>query len=350
MTDKTIADLLHLRTRSIAQHEAVSLPLTTSSVYQLSGDVGEGDQYARFGNPVWRAVEEQLTLLEGAPSLIFPSGMAAIAAVFYATLKSGDRVLLPSDGYYTSRALAETYLVPMDICVETCATQALTDTDLDGFNLVLAETPSNPGLDVCDLEIVCKNAKAAGAKLIVDNTTLTSLIQRPLDLGADLVLAADTKVPGGHADLLAGHIATRDQALYESIKQWRRFSGAICGNFDAWLLHRGLETLELRLTRMCDNAAKLAKRLQEHPSVVNVRYPGLENDPSHAVATRHMDRFGFLIGLTLANEEAAERPKRQALAVLTHPASAVRVGGTMSQAGSFAFRLGVSRLKLCGIP
>lgn len=99
MTDKkTFADLLHLRSSSIAQHEAVSLPLTTSSVYQLSGDVGEGDQYARFGNPVWRAVEEQLTLLEGAPSLIFPSGMATIAAVFYATLKSGDRVLLPSDG------------------------------------------------------------------------------------------------------------------------------------------------------------------------------------------------------------------------------------------------------------
>ena len=121
------------------------------------------------------------------------------------------------------------------------------------------------------------------------------------------MLAADTKVPGGHADLLAGHLATHDESLYDRIKEWRRFSGAICGNFDAWLLHRGLETLELRLTRMCDNAAMLAKQLQDHPSVVNVRYPGLENDPSHAAAKKHMNKFGILIGLTLANETVAER-------------------------------------------
>ena len=107
----------------------------------------------------------------------------------------------------------------------------------------------------------------------MDNTTLTSLLQRPLDLGADIVVAADTKVPGGHADLLAGHVATRDKALYERIKEWRRFSGAICGPFDAWLLHRGLETMELRLSRMCENALALARRLKDHPAIIDIRYP-----------------------------------------------------------------------------
>ena len=300
--DKKIADLLHHRAQSLKQHDPVSLPLTTSTVFHLSGDVGDGDQYARFGNPVWTAVEAQLSILEDAPSLILPSGMATIAAVFYAALKSGDRVLLPSDGYYTSRALADSFLAPMGISIETCATKELSQRDLSGFNLVLIETPSNPGLDVCDLALVCQNAKAAGALTVVDNTTLTSLLQRPLDLGADIVVAADTKVPGGHADLLAGHVATRDSALHDRIKQWRRFSGAISGPFDAWLLHRGLETIELRLSRMCDNAGALASRLREHVATIDIRYPGLDDDPAHSIAKKQMDGFGFLIGLTLKSE------------------------------------------------
>jgi len=232
--------------------------------------------------------------------------MATIAAVFYAALKSGDKVLLPADGYYTSRALAESYLAPMGISIETCATRELSERDLSGFDLVLIETPSNPGLDVCDLALVCRNAKAAGALTVVDNTTLTSLLQRPLDLGADIVVAADTKVPGGHADLLAGHVATRDKALYDRIKEWRRFSGAICGPFDAWLLHRGLETMELRLSRMCENAGALASRLKDHSAVIDIRYPGLADDPAHSVALKQMSGFGFLIGLTLGSEKAAE--------------------------------------------
>ena len=308
MTDKKIfADLLHHRVQSLAQHEPASLPITTSSVYHLSGDVGQGDKYARFDNPVWRAVEEQLALIEGAPSLIFPSGMATIAAVFYTMLKTGDRILLPADGYYNSRALADIYLTPMGITIETCATKHMADKDLSGFDLVFAETPSNPGLDVCDLEGLCQKAKAAGARLVVDNTTLTGLIQRPLQIGADLVLAADTKVQGGHADLLAGHIATRDMALYERIKEWRKFSGSICGSFDAWLLHRGLETLELRLTRMCETARVLAQRFQDHKAVSAIRYPGLKDDSAYNIAKKQMSDFGFLIGLTLKDEKTAER-------------------------------------------
>ena len=305
-SDKKIADLLHHRAQSLKPHDPISLPLTTSTVFHLPGDIGEGDQYSRFGTPVWSAVEAQLSILEDAPSLIFPSGMATIAAVFYAALKSGDKILLPSDGYYTSRALAESYLAPMGISIETCATKDLAQRELSGFDLILIETPSNPGLDVCDLAHVCKKAKAAGALTVMDNTTLTSLLQRPLDLGADIVVAADTKVPGGHADLLAGHVATRDKALYDRIKEWRRFSGATCGPFDAWLLHRGLETMELRLSRMCENALALASRLKDHPAVIDIRYPGLKDDPAHSIAKKQMDGFGVLIGLTLKSEKAAE--------------------------------------------
>jgi len=305
-TEKKIADLLHHRAQTLKPHDPISLPLTTSTVFHLPGDIGEGDQYARFGTPVWAAVEAQLSILEDAPSLIFPSGMATIAAVFYATLKSGNKVLLPADGYYTSRALAESYLAPMGISIETCATKDLVQRDLTEFDLILIETPSNPGLDVCDIAHVCEKAKAADALTVVDNTTLTSLLQRPLELGADIVVAADTKVPGGHADLLAGHVATRDKALYDRIKEWRRFSGATCGPFDAWLLHRGLETMELRLSRMCDNALALASRLKDHPAVIDIRYPGLKNDTAHSIAKKQMDGFGVLIGLTLKSAQAAE--------------------------------------------
>lgn len=313
MTDqnKTLADMLHLYSRNLVQNDPVSLPLTTSSVYHLRGDVDPEqshvkDHYGRFGGPVWRAVEAKLSLLEGAPSLLFPSGMAAIAAVFYALLKTGDKVLLPSDGYYTNRALAESYLAPMGIKFEVCETVNMCEVELSSFALILVETPSNPNLDVCDLRRLSQKARQAGAKLVVDNTTMSGLLQRPLDLGADIVLASDTKVAGGHADLLAGHVATRDAKLYEPMREWRKFSGSICGNFDAWLLHRGLETLELRLNRMCENAARLAPLLAAHPAVQFIRYPGHKDDPSYGIAKGQMEGFGFLIGLCLAGEAQAE--------------------------------------------
>jgi cystathionine gamma-lyase len=140
----------------------------------------------------------------------------------------------------------------------------------------------------------------------VDNTTLTPLGQRPLDLGADLVVAADTKAPAGHADVLFGHVASRDEKLLAAISDWRKFGGAIPGPFEAWLVHRGLETLELRFSRQCDNALAIAKRLAVHKATVGVRYPGLGNDPSHGLARKQMRRFGGLVGVTFADEAAAE--------------------------------------------
>jgi cystathionine gamma-lyase len=140
----------------------------------------------------------------------------------------------------------------------------------------------------------------------VDNTTMTPLLQRPLDLGADVVVAADTKAPAGHSDVLFGHVASRDAAFMAQVLNWRRLSGAVPGAFEAWLVHRGIETLEVRLERMCGSAQALAERLVAHPRVTNLRYPGLVSDPSHAVARRQMAGFGFLIGFELESAAEAE--------------------------------------------
>jgi cystathionine gamma-lyase len=178
--------------------------------------------------------------------------------------------------------------------------------DYTDVSVVLIETPSNPGLDVCDIAQIAKRVHSAGGLLIADNTTMTPLLQRPLDHGADIVVAADTKAPAGHSDVLFGHAATRDPGLHNRIRDWRRLSGAVPGSFEAWLVHRGIETLEVRLERMCASAQLIATRLMEHPRVKNIRYPGLQGDPSHAIAKRQMSGFGFLIGFELENRARAE--------------------------------------------
>lgn len=310
MTDRDsrrAAELLHLRHRGLAKGASVSLPLTTTSMFNLPGDPAGYAQYGRFDNPTWEATEELLGHLEDAPALAFPSGMAAIAAALFGVLQAGDRILLPSDGYYTTRILTERFLTRMGVAYDLRPTKQFLEGGLEGYRLVFAETPSNPSLDLCDLEQAAKLAKQAGALLVVDNTTMTPFGQRPLDLGADIVVAADTKAPNGHSDALFGHVATRDETLLQSMRDWRKLSGSIPGPFEAWLVHRGLETLELRFERMCATAAKLAPRLADHPAVTATVYPGLPEHPDHELARRQMRGFGFLIGLTLASAEIAER-------------------------------------------
>ncbi len=299
--------LAHLRRAELAKGDPVALPLTLASMYHLPGDPAGFRQYGRFDNPTWDAVEALLGHLEGAPTLAFPSGMSAISAVFFALLKAGDRILLPSDGYYTTRVLAERFLKPMGIDYDLRATASFSDGGFDGYRLVFAETPSNPGLDICDIANIAKLAHAAGAVLVADNTTMTPLGQRPLDLGADIVVAADTKAPNGHSDALFGHVASRDPDIMKAVAEWRKLSGAIPGPFEAWLVHRGLETLEVRFDRMCSTAETIAPRLAAHPAVKAVRFPGIDGDPSHNLARAQMERFGFMIGLTLKSEAAAEK-------------------------------------------
>ena len=300
------ARLAHLRRTELAKGDPVPLPLTLAAMYHLPGDPAGFNQYGRFANPTWDAVERLLGHLEDATAVAFPSGMAATSAVLFSQLKTGDRILLPADGYYTTRVLADRFLKPMGIVVDTRATSRFLDGGFDGYRLVFVESPSNPGLDICDIAAVADASHKAGAIVVADNTTMTPYGQRPLDLGADAVVAADTKAPSGHSDVLFGHVTSRNPEIIAAAKDWRRLAGAIPGPFEAWLVHRGLETLEVRFDRMCSSAEAIATRLAAHRAVGSVRYPGLPDDPANNLARAQMDRFGFLIGLTLADEQAAE--------------------------------------------
>ena len=211
--DDIFARSLHHASKTTEFGEAFAPPIVNTSVYRLADDPSGPYQYARWGNPTWTALEDSLSILEDAETVTFPSGMAAIAALLYSTLKSGDRVLLPSDGYYTVRLFAEKYLLSIGVTVDHCPTSEVAARSLAGYRVVWIETPSNPGLDLADIAAVARNAKAAGALLAVDNTTMTPLGQRPLDLGADAVVSADTKALNGHSDVLFGHVSSRNAQL-----------------------------------------------------------------------------------------------------------------------------------------
>ncbi len=297
--------LLHLR--ELQKGAPVAPPLVQASMFHLPGEPVAAATYGRAGNPTWDIVEAALGFLEDAPVVLFPSGMAAISAVLFTCLGAGKRVLVPADGYYATRVLAEAHLAQFDVTLEMRPTASFAEGGFEKFDLVFIETPSNPGLDLIDIAAVARAVREAGGLTVVDNTTMTPFGQRPLELGADVVVASDTKAPGGHSDLLMGHMACRDDALLAKVRDWRKFSGAIPGPMEAWLLHRGLETLEVRFDRMCSSAEVIAARLQGHPRVVDVRYPGLADDPAHALASAQMQRFGFLIQVTLSSADAAER-------------------------------------------
>lgn len=308
MSDQSrAARLLHLRAEKLEKGDPVALPITLTSMFHLPGDPAGVPGYGRMDNATVEALEHALGLLEDSECCVFPSGMAAISAALFAVLKAGDTLLIPSDGYYTTRLLADRFLAKLGVTVETRSTAGFEEGGFDGFAAVFVETPSNPGLDLCDLESVCAAVRAVGAVSIVDNTTMTPFGQRPLDLGADIVVASDTKAPNGHSDTLMGHVATRDATLMAEVRAWRKLGGGIPGAFEAWLTHRGLETLELRFDRMCGTAEALAPRLADHPNVRNLRYPGLVGDPAHNLAQRQMTRPGLLIGFELTDAETAER-------------------------------------------
>lgn len=306
--DRLAAELLHHFGARLEPGQSVVPGIWPAAVFHVPGDPSNAPYvYGRYNNPTWDALEAALSKLEGAATAIFPSGMSAIAALLFTSVRAGDRILLPADGYFAVRALAEQFLKPLGVDVAFRPTAKFLDGGFDGFGLVHIETPSNPGLDVCDIAAAAKLSKAAGALLSVDNTTMTALGQRPLDLGADFVVCSDTKAVGGHSDTLVGHVVTRRAEAMARIREWRKFSGSIAGPFDAWLVFRGLETLEVRFERMCATAGILAERLAGHPHAHAVRYPGLKGDPAHEIARRQMTRFGSMITLTLRDAPTAER-------------------------------------------
>jgi cystathionine gamma-lyase len=280
-----------------------------ASAFHAAGDPSASPYtYARFHNPTWTAYEQALGQLEGGAALVFSSGMAATMAVFGAVLRPGDVVALPSDSYYTTRVLADGFFAGIGVQVRRAPTASNAQLDLlQGARLLWIESPTNPGLDVCDVRLLTDAAHAAGAVVAVDNTTATPLGQRPLELGADFSVASDTKALTGHGDLVLGHVAVRDLAWLDRVRTWRTQTGAIAGPMEVWLAQRSLFTLDVRLERQCANALGIAAFLSAHPVVEGVRYPGLPSDPSHAVAASQMRRFGPVLSFTLPSRQHAER-------------------------------------------
>ncbi len=298
--------------RPPAQPYTPSLPGPTFVAhYHLPGEAVGPYTYGRDDNPTWSRLEEAISGLESpqapAQTVAFASGMAAVSAVLLSQVRSGDTVVLPSDCYQTTRALRER-LESYGVRVRLAPTAGDAQLDaLDGARLLWIETPSNPGLDVCDIRRLADAAHVVGALVAVDNTLSTPLGQRPLELGADFAVASGTKALTGHGDLLLGYVTARDERLAASVRLWRKTVGAIPGPMEAWLAHRSLATLHLRIAQQQRNALALATALGGREEVTGLRYPGLPNDPSHQVAARQMRNFGPVVSFVLPDRGHAER-------------------------------------------
>ncbi|MCV7434584.1 cystathionine gamma-lyase [Mycolicibacterium bacteremicum] len=279
-----------------------------ASAYHLSGDESEPlDTYGRSSNPTWRQLESALAELEGATSaLVFGSGMGAISAVLRVLSRPHTTLVVPADGYYQVRRYAVEYLAPLGVTVVEAGAAQMCEAAAHA-DVVFAETPVNPTLDVVDLHQLATICRGRGATLVVDNTAATPLGLQPLSLGADLVVASATKALSGHSDLLAGYVAGCHPELMAAIERDRLLAGPVLGAFEAWLALRSLGSAGLRIDRQCRNAQAVALMLRDHPAVRSVRYPGLPGDPSHALAVEQMRRFGGLVAVELADAPAVHR-------------------------------------------
>ena len=308
-------------TRSVRAGEQPAVPgapLRPSPVFAAPYHLGDrppaadgADTYGRSDNPTLRAFEAAVGELDRGRCVSFATGMAAVSAAVLACAGAGDLVVLPSDGYFATRLLGEAELERFGVRVRYVPTPDMADVaargDLDGARLVILETPSNPRLDLCDVAAVARAARAAGAVLAVDNTTASPLGQRPLDLGADLTVGSDTKALSGHSDVLLGHVSTRDDGLLDRLRSWRAHTGAVPGPFEAWLGHRSMSTLDLRLGRQAATAAAVTDLLAGHPAVGGVRWPWRPGDPSFDLARRQMLRPNGVVSAELADEAAVAR-------------------------------------------
>jgi cystathionine gamma-lyase len=283
-------------------------PVFASSYHldPVTGPAAAPDGYGRPNNPTRRLLEAAIGDLEGGSCLAFASGQAAITGALLTLLRPGDTVMLPADGYYTLRTFAAGTLTDLGVR-SLLAPTAGPYPSFAGVRLVLLETPANPGLDVCDVAGLTSAAHAAGALVAVDNTTATPLGQRPLELGADLVVASGTKALTGHSDLLLGYLASRDEELLGRLRRWRDQTGAVPGAFDAWLAHRSLATLDLRLARQTANAAALVEALAVRPDVTGLRWPGRPGDPAYEVARRQMRRVPGVVSFDLGDADRVSR-------------------------------------------
>ena len=293
---------------------AVNVPIYASSTFAQDGVGGMrgGFEYARTGNPTRQALEANAASIEsGTFGRAFASGMAATDAILRASLRPGDHLVIPDDAYggtfrlidkvFSQWGIEHTPAPVGDVDAIRAAMRPAT-------KLVWLETPTNPLLNVGDIEAVAEAAHAGGARLVVDNTFASPYLQQPLTRGADVVLHSSTKYLGGHSDVVGGLLVTDDEQIDADVAFLQNGSGGVPGPFDAYLTMRGIKTLGVRMDRHCDNAEAVVDLLSTRSEITSILYPGLPEHPGHEVAARQMSRFGGMISVRMAGgREAAQQ-------------------------------------------
>src|SRR5213078_4021096 len=288
---------------------AMTVPIYQTSTY-VQEAVGEhkGYDYSRVANPTRTALQLCLASLESAEhGIAFSSGLGATATIMH-LVNPGDRVVLIADVYGAVYRMTSQVYEPKGYLFDDLPAESfpsLADHLDERTRIVWIETPSNPLLNIVDIRKAADAAHAAGAILVVDNTFATPYLQRPLELGADIVVHSTTKYLGGHSDVVGGFAATNDPTIAERLLFLQKSLGAVPGPFDCWLVLRGLKTLAVRMRKHCENAHAVAGYLNEHPRVPQVLYPGLPTHPGHAIAARQMRDFGGMVSILLESEEEA---------------------------------------------
>ncbi|HZD86671.1 MAG TPA: cystathionine gamma-synthase [Gaiellaceae bacterium] len=289
---------------------AIITPIYQTSTY-VQDAVGEhkGYDYSRVANPTRHALEAALASLESAEhGIAYSSGLGAVTTIFH-LLNPGDRVVLVADVYGGVYRMTSQVYEPKGYRFDYLPAEEFANLapHLDETTrLVWIETPSNPMLNVVDIRAAADAAHAAGALLAVDNTFATPYLQRPLELGADIVVHSTTKYLGGHSDVVGGFAGTNDPTIAERLRFLQKSLGAVPGPFDCWLVLRGIKTLALRMRRHCENAMAVAAMLEQNPRVERVLYPGLPHHPGHAIAAKQMHDFGGMVSFLAESAEEAE--------------------------------------------
>jgi cystathionine gamma-synthase len=289
---------------------SVTVPIyQTSTFAQEAVGQNKGYDYARSANPTRTALQICLASLESAEhGVAFASGMAAVTTVMHLVHPS-ERIVSVNDVYGGVYRLLSQVYEPKGYDVTFLSSDQINEglaEHLDeSTRIVWLETPTNPLLNVIDIEAAAKTAHEIGAIVVVDNTFASPYLQRPLELGADIVLHSTTKYIGGHSDLIGGFVATNDPTIAERLYFLQKSLGGVPGPFDSWLVLRGLKTLALRMERHCENARRIAEYLESHQSVEQVLYPGLPSHPGHEIAKRQMKDFGGMISFLAGSEEEA---------------------------------------------
>jgi len=332
-TDKPLLHPESLAARGMGRvslpYRDVVPPIYVSTTYErgADGSFPGGRVYSRADNPGYDQAEALIAALEGASSaLLFASGQAAAAAVFQA-FAPGACALVPRNMYWALRKWLLEVAAPWGLAIEFYENASIDDlaakTRARRPRLIWIETPANPTWDITDIAAASAIAREVGATVAVDSTAATPMLTRPLELGANLVMHSATKYLNGHADVIAGALATaRDDEMWQRIRYLRSGGGAVLGPMEAWLLLRGMRTLHLRVATACAHALAIAQRFYRHPKLSHVLYPGLPSHPGHAVAAKQMHgRFGGMMSLRLKGGEDAAKSFTAKLALIKRATS-----------------------------